>query len=70
MAAILLKLSPRSELVVEGVHYVFEASEGVLRESIEPIISGSLEPGRERPTEKKVIVSINRHLILKMAEIQ
>jgi len=69
MAAILLKLSPRSELVVEGVHYVFEASEGVLRESIEPIISGSLEPGRERPTEK-VIVSINRHLILKMAEIQ
>jgi len=34
MVVILLELSPGSELVVEGVSYVFEASEGVLWELI------------------------------------
>ena len=33
------------------------------------MISGSHEDGRERPTEKEVIVSINRHLVLKLAKI-
>ena len=32
IVVILLKLSPGSELIIEGVSYVFEASEGVLWE--------------------------------------
>jgi len=33
------------------------------------MISGSLEAGRERPTEKEVIMSIVRHLVLKLMEM-
>ena len=62
-----MELSPGSELVVEGASYIFKALEGVLRERIEQMISGSFEAGRERPTEK-VIVSID-HLVLELAEM-
>jgi len=69
MVTILLELSPGSELVIEGINYIFKHLEGVLGERIEPIISGSLETRRERSTEK-VVVSINRYLFLQLAEMQ
>jgi len=69
MVTILLELSPESELVVEGVSYIFKASEVVLQERIEPMISGSFETGREHPTEKEVVMSIDRHLVLELAKI-
>ena len=34
------------------------------------MISSSLEAGREGPTEKEVVVSINHHLVLELAEMQ
>ena len=33
------------------------------------MISGSLDTVRERPTDKEVVVSINRHLVLELAEM-
>ena len=69
MVTILLELSPGSKLVVKGVSYIFKASEGVIREGIEPIISGSLEAGRECQTEKELIVSIEGHLVLELVEM-
>jgi len=34
------------------------------------MIGGALEIGREHPTEKKVIVNVDRHFILKLAEMR
>jgi len=34
------------------------------------MINSTLEAGREHPTEKKVIVSVNHHLVLKLTEMQ
>ena len=34
------------------------------------MISGSFKAGRKRQTEKEVIVSIDHHLILELAEMQ
>jgi len=68
MVTILLELPPGSELVVEGTNYIFKTLEEVLWERIQSMISSSLEAGRERPTEK-VIMSINRHLVLELAEM-
>ena len=34
------------------------------------MISGSLKAERERPTEKKVVMSIDHHLVLKLVEMQ
>ena len=69
MVNVLQKFSPKSELVVEGVGHIFKASEGVLRERIEPIIGGSLEYESEHPIEKEVIVNVNRYLVLTLAEM-
>jgi len=34
------------------------------------MVSGALETGRERPTEEEVVVSINCHLVLALAEME
>jgi len=68
MVTILLELSSRSELIVKGISYIFKTSEGVLRERIEPMISGSLKAGRERPTQE-VVMSIDCYLVLKLAKM-
>jgi len=33
------------------------------------MIGGSLKAGREHPTEKEVVVAIDRYLVLKLAEM-
>ena len=45
---ILLELNQRSKLVAEGVCYIFKATEGVLWERVELMVSDSLEARRER----------------------
>ena len=34
------------------------------------MISSALEAGREHQTEKEIVISINRHLVLELAEMQ
>ena len=34
------------------------------------MVGGVLETGRERPTKKKVVINVDRHFILKLAEMK
>jgi len=70
MFTFLLDLSPRSELVVKSISYIFKVSEEVLPEQIEPMIYGSLKVRRECLTEKEIIMSIDCHLVFELAEMQ
>ena len=64
-----LNFPPRSKLIVECVSYLMEVLERVPRERVKPVVGNSLEVGRERSTEKEIIMSIDRHLVLVLTEM-
>jgi len=70
MVTIFLKLFPRSELVDKVSVTSLNLRRKLFGSELEPIISSSLEAERERLTEKEIIESINRHIVLELAEMQ
>ena len=64
MATTPLEFSPRIKLVVKYVSHIMEAMERILREQVKPMVVGSLEVGRERSIEMKVIVSVDLRFVL------
>ena len=63
------KFPPRSILVVECASYFMKISERALWERVKPAVSDSPEAGRECSTEKEIIVNVDRHLVLVLAEM-
>jgi len=69
MVATPLEFSLRIKLVVKYVSHIMEALERILREQVKPMVAGSLEPGRERSIEMKVVVSIDLHFVMVLTKM-
>ena len=70
VAVIPLKFSPRSKLVVKRIGYFMKILERIPQERIKPVVGDPLEAGCGCSAEKEVIMGIDRHLILALAEMK
>ena len=64
-----LEFSPRIKLVVKYVSHIMEVLERILWEQVKPMVAGSLEAGRERSIEMKVVVSIDLHFVMVLTKM-
>ena len=64
-----LKFPPRSKLVEKCISHVMKVPELVPRERVKPVVGDSLEAGWERSAEEKIVVSVNCHFVLILAEM-
>ena len=66
---VLPQLPSGSALVVEILLHLLEVPERLPRERIEPVVGDTFETGQEYTTQERVIVGVNRHLVLVLAEM-
>ena len=64
MVVVLLEFASGPKLIVEGLPLLLKVLKRVARKRVKPIRGDPLETGGEHPAHEKVVVRINRYLIL------
>jgi len=70
MIVVPLEFSPRSKLIVKHIGSFMKIPERIPQERIKSVVGDPLEAGWECSTEKEVVVGVDRHLVLVLAEMK